>query len=261
MDWDDAYANGAHIAGAAEYPPRWTTAAQGFREQAQGRLDLPYGPDPRQRFDLFSPAGDAAGVLVFVHGGYWRAFDKSTWSHLAAGAVARGWAVAVPSYRLAPQVHIRDITQDIHAALLAIAEATAGPIVLTGHSAGGHLVARMLCDDQTLPPKVAERIVTCVPISPLSDLRPLMNTAMNDEFRLDEGEALAESPALRRNAMPVPVTVWVGGDERPAFLDQARWLEEAWVQARLHIDAGKHHFDVIDGLQDPGSPLMQALLG
>src|SRR3546814_5563195 len=53
-----------------------------------------------------------AGLAVFVHGGYWMAFDKSSWSHLAAGAVARGWAVALPSYTLCPEARISDRSEE-----------------------------------------------------------------------------------------------------------------------------------------------------
>jgi hypothetical protein len=99
-----------------------------------------------------------------------------------------------------------------------------------------------------------------MPISPVADLRPLMHTAMNKDLRIDEATAMAESPVLMRNRLDVAVTVWVGADERPAFLDQARWLAEAW-SAKHIIDPGKHHFDVIDGLTNPESPMMRALLG
>jgi hypothetical protein len=61
------------------------------------------------------------------------------------------------------------------------------------------------------------------------------------------------------NPPDVPVTVWVGSDERPAFLDQARWLADAWSCAHV-IDAGTHHFDVINGMTQAGSPLMRAIL-
>jgi hypothetical protein len=83
---------------------------------------------------------------------------------------------------------------------------------------------------------------------------------MNDDFRLDRAEAIAESPALLTRRTGVPVHVWVGGAERPAFLDQARRLGNAWA-CPVTVDAGRHHFDVIEGLEAPDSALMSALLG
>ncbi|MGB8623822.1 MAG: alpha/beta hydrolase [Paracoccaceae bacterium] len=260
MDYDDAYANAAHIPGAEGYPPRWEAAAAKFRAGASARLDLPYGPHPRQRFDLFLPAGAPMGLVMFVHGGYWLKFGREIWSHLAAGPVARGWAVAMPSYRLAPEVAISEITSDIRGALLAAADEVAGPIVLAGHSAGGHLVARMLCADVALPEEIALRLARVVPISPVADLRPLMHTKMNDDLRLTPAAADAESPALHRDVRAVPVSVWVGAHERPAFLDQAAWLAEAWPRAELRVAAERHHFDVVEGLETPDSPLTRALL-
>ncbi|WP_425057126.1 alpha/beta hydrolase [Rhodovulum bhavnagarense] len=261
IDWDDAYANAAHIPGAADYPSRWAEAAAAFRAGAFGECDLPYGHHPRQRFDLFMPPGAPAGLAVFVHGGYWLRFDKSFWSHLAAGPLARGWAVALPSYRLAPEVGIACITHDIAQALGVMARLLPrGPIVLAGHSAGGHLVARMICKDIHLPETVAARIARVVPVSPLSDLRPLMRTQMNTALGLDEPEARAQSPVCHTPRPDVPVVIWVGGAERPAFLDQARWLAAAWPGAALSIDAARHHFDVIEGFARPDSPLTGALL-
>jgi len=261
-DLDDAYANAAHIPGSADFPPRWARAAEGLREglleQGLADLDLSYGDSARQRFDLFHPAAAAKGLMVFVHGGYWLRFDKSLWSHLAAGALSQGWAVAMPSYDLCPTVRIADITQQIARAVTAAAAMVAGPVVLAGHSAGGHLVARML-EPGLLPDALAGRIQHVMPISPVSDLRPLLRTSMNTDFRLDEEAAVAESPMLLHQRIPVPVTVTVCSEERPVFLDQARWLAEAWGCAHV-IDEGLHHFNVIDGLADPDSKMIKRLL-
>ena len=251
-DTDRAYANGAFIAGAEAYVPRWQAQAAAFRAGARARLGLGYGPGARQRFDLFLPPGVPRGVMVFVHGGYWMAFDRADWSHLAAGAVARGWACAVPSYTLAPEARIRVMTQEIAAAVRAVAALVPGPVVVTGHSAGGHLAARMACVGG---PEVAR----VVPISPLADLRPLRATQMNATLRLDVAEAEAESPALLRPRDGVQAHVWVGGQERPAFLWQARVLSEEWACAWT-VEAGRHHFDVVDGLRDADSALMGACL-
>lgn len=261
MELDDAYANGAYIDGADTYPPRWAAAAEAMRKNLgkRAQLDLPYGESERQKYDLFLPEGTPKGSVIFIHGGYWQAFDRTSWSHLAAGPLAHGWAVAIPSHDLCPQVRICQITRQIVAAVQAIAARVDGPISITGHSAGGHLSARML-DRALLSPAIAERLTHVLPISPLSDLRPLRRTVMNANFRMLENEAIAESPLLMHDRYDVPVTVWVGADERPAFLDQARWLATAWGAGHV-IAPGRHHFDVIDPLADPKSQLVQLLVG
>lgn len=259
---DDAYANATYIPGADQYPPRWAQLAAEFREALEGkgraRLDLPYGDRPRQVIDLFLPDGMPKGLCVFVHGGYWLRFDKSFWSHFAAGPLARGWAVAMPSYDLCPDVTIAQITGQIAKAVDFAAQQIAGRIALTGHSAGGHLVARMALPG-VLPDEVAARLASVVPISPVADLRPLLETTMNDHFGMDLAAAVAESPVMM-TPMQVPVNIWVGGQERPVFLDQAKWLSEAW-NAPLHIDPDTHHFDVIDALQNPDGAMVRHICG
>ncbi len=256
-DLDIAYSNGAFIAGAADYPPKWARAAADFRAGlgARAQVGLTYGPASRQVLDLFLPAQPSRGLLVFIHGGYWMDFDRSIWSHLAQGAVQRGWAVAMPSYTLAPQARIADMTREISAAIAYASARAGGPIVVTGHSAGGHLAARMACADlaQTVP------ITRAVPISPLADLAPIARTSMNDTLHLDAAEIAAESPARHALRAGTSAHVWVGAQERPAFLYQARLLSEAW-SCPWTAHAGCHHFDVIDDLADPNSPLIDTCL-
>lgn len=260
MKNDIAYNNVDFIPDGAAYPDRWQDAARAFREReaalGRARLNHPYGPGERLRLDVFHPSGRAEGLVVFVHGGYWLKFHRDYWSHFAEGLTARGWAVAMPSYTLAPEARIHEITREVARAVEVAAGLVAGPLRLTGHSAGGHLVCRVLCRDVALD--VRDRVARAVPISPVSDLRPLLETSMNEGLRLDAEEADAESPVLHP-APEVPVTVWVGGEERPVFLDQARWLAEAWG-AEHRVEAGRHHFDVIDALTDPDSPLVDAIL-
>ena len=259
MQLDDAYANAAYIEGSDAFPARWSADAQAYREAlgSHAEIDVKYGAGERQVYDLFHPNGPSRGLFVFVHGGYWRAFDKSSWSHLAEGMRDRGWTVAMPSYDLCPAVGIPDITRQMAEATTHAARRITGPVCLAGHSAGGHLVARMACEG-VLPADIAARLQTVLPISPLSDLRPLMSTLMNADFALDDETAKAESPIFERPVSEAKVIVWVGADERPVFLEQAQWLSEAW-KTDLHIEKGRHHFDVIDALADKESEMVGLL--
>lgn len=261
MRFDDTFANGKYIPGGDEYPARWAKAAADFRDGLgdRARLGQRYGAGRAHWYDLFLPDTAPSGLMVFIHGGYWLAFGPRDFSHLATGALARGRAVAMPAYTLAPAARISAMTQEIATAIEEMAGSVAGPIVVTGHSAGGHLSARMAMADIAPGLGLAGRMRRVIPISPLSDLRPLIETSMNDTLRLDLTEARRESPALRPHCPDVPVHVWVGGAERPAFLDQARRLGNAWA-CPVTVDPGKHHFDVIEGLERPDSALLSALL-
>jgi arylformamidase len=258
VDYDRAYANGPFIPGAETFPPRWTQEARTFRAGLgeRARTAIPYGPKPRNQLDLFLPDAAPQGLLVFIHGGYWLRFDRDLWSHLAAGALSRGWACAIPSYTLAPEARIGAMTQEIASAVNAAASLVAGPVVVTGHSAGGHLSARMGCADVSLSAPV-KRVV---PISPLADLEPIALTAMNADLRLDAPEIESESPARLSLRPGVEAHVWVGAQERPVFLWHARLLSEAW-SCLWTPEPGRHHFDVIEALTDPASALMSVCLG
>jgi arylformamidase len=266
-DWDDAYANADHIPGAEGYPPRWAAAAAAFRAAtgARAEIDIAYGDAPRQRLDLFRPDGAPRGLAVFVHGGYWRRFGKSDWSHLAAAAVAAGWAVAMPQYSLAPAARIHAITHEVGAAIDLLAMRIDGPIRLAGHSAGGHLAARMVCRDTPLPQGVQARIAHVLTVSGVHDLRPLLRTAINADLRLDPAEAQGESPALQEPLPGTRLTAWVGAGERPEFIRQTELIANIWTglgaATRTVHDPGRHHFDVIDGLGEPDSPILRDWLG
>jgi len=267
-DWDDAYANGVNIARGDRWPAAWVGPAETFRNAlsaaGRARLDLAYGERPRNRLDLFLPEGVPKGLVVFVHGGFWLQLDKSVWSHLAAGSVARGYAVAMPSYTLCPEVRIADIGKEVAAAVTEAAGLVDGPLMLTGHSAGGHLVSRMVTATALLAPEVQQRIRNVVSISGLHDLRPLLLTAMNERLRLDEAEALAESPALLRPMANARITCWVGATERAEFLRQNALLANIWTglgaTTAAIVEPNRHHFDILDGLTDANHPLTRTLL-
>lgn len=268
LDWDGAYANGVNIAGSDRWPSAWSGPAKAYREarEAEGRarLDVRYGNGARNALDLFLPATAPKGLVVFIHGGYWMAFDKSTWSHFAGGAVDSGYAVAMPSYTLCPEARISGIVAEIGAAIEKAATMVDGPIMLTGHSAGGHLVSRMVSATTPLSPAVARRVRHVVSVSGLHDLRPLMRAGMNATLRIDEAEALAQSPALLRPMDGARVTCWVGGGERAEFLRQNALLANIWTglgaTTSAVVEPDRHHFSIVDGLADPAHPLTRCLL-
>ncbi|WP_341861702.1 alpha/beta hydrolase [Gymnodinialimonas sp. 57CJ19] len=267
-DWDRAYSNSSHIHRSDRWPDAWVQPAADFRDamDAQGRaaLDQPYGDGARQRYDLFMPEGTPRGLFVFVHGGYWHSLDRSYWSHLAAGAVANGHAVAVPGYTLCPEASITQIGQEIAKAIDTAAARISGPIVLSGHSAGGHLVARVAAQGSALSEASRARLSMVMPISGLFDLRPFLRLEMNESLRLDLGEAERESPALLTPPEGLRVLCWVGGSERSEFLRQNQLLANIWTGLGAEVavweEPDKHHFDICDALADPSHKIHQLYL-
>ena len=267
-DLDDAYENSAYIPGAASWLQGLPDRAASFRaSQPDAMLNQPYGKSERQRYDLFTPEGglDAArGLLAIVHGGYWMALSKDDFSYLATGPLARGWAVAMIGYTLAPQARIAEITTEIAAATNAVAKLGNGPLRLVGHSAGGHLVARMMCRDVALSDQAAQRLDRVVSVSGLHDLRPLRRLAKNETWQLDDAEAATESPVMQIPREGIELACIAGADERPEFIRQNALLPLAWqglgTPAYSRLLAGDHHFSVIDHLANMDSDVCKSVV-
>ena len=262
-DWSDAYDNVGHIPDAMGFIKKWPELAVAFRNTADVQINIPYDNGERNLFDLFHPVGRAKGLFIFVHGGYWLRFDKSFWSHLASGPLAKGYAVAMPSYTLCPDAKISEITCETASSIMAAAERIEGDIILCGHSAGGHLVTRQICEDSRLEPEVLQRIKRIISISGVHDLRPILNIAQNEIINLNKEEAILESPALLKPYLDIPVDCIVGSDERPEFIRQNDLLANIWrgmgVATHTHHVSGKHHFDVIDDLANPDGLICSSL--
>lgn len=267
-NWEQAYSNVKHVVDSASYPPLWHQKSSRFREelQAQNRFtaDVRYGSAERNLLDLILPQAQPRGLMVFVHGGYWLRFDKSYFTHLAQGAAAHGFAVAIPSYTLCPQASIPQITSEIAMAIIQAASMVEGPLHLAGHSAGGHLVARMATTTTPLNRSLQQRLRKIVPISAVTDLRPLLNLEMNKDFRLDLEQARLESPVLQEPLAGADITTWVGADELPEFVRQSQALANLWSGFDVRIDQveepDRHHMNILDGLEQADHPLTRKLL-
>lgn len=267
IDWDDAFDNSGYVPGAADLPARWAQAAAQFRDvlvgQGRAELDIAYGGRTREQFDLFLPQTAAEGCVVFVHGGYWHKFDKSYWSHLAAGPLAHRWAVVMPSYPLAPSARLSQMTEAMTRAIGEIARSQSGPLILVGHSAGGHLMTRMMCRG-VLADDVSARVRRVVTLSGVHHLDPLLATRMNETLQITANEAMSESPVHLDPIADIPLSIVVGDQERPEFLRQSRMLAERWSAKGVQVDTifapGQNHFNVIDGLGQPDSDLVSVIL-
>lgn len=255
-DWDDAYANIVHIPGGAGFSDRWLGEAAAFRAT--------HSPEAIEGGEFYRPAGTPRGLMVFIHGGYWMKFGPSWFSHFAQGALARGWAVLLPGYPLAPTGTLAGMLEAVAAQVAAAAGQAEGPIALTGHSAGGHLAARLICEDSPLPAPVLGRVRRCLPISGLFDLRPLQFTAMRSDLGLTDEVARRESPLFHLPARDLDLHVWVGAEERPVFVQQSRLIHAAWAgipnRTDLTVEPRRHHLNVIEGLTHHEHPLTRALL-
>ncbi len=267
---------GYNLRAAVPEHPQWferyAAASAAARARFAPRLDLRYGPGPKETLDLFAPAAPARGTFVFLHGGYWRALDKSDFSYVAPPFLAQDLAVAVVNYDLCPDVTVAAIVEECRRALAwlvregAALGAAAGRIVVAGHSAGGHLTAMLFATDWEAAGLPAPPIAGGVSLSGVHDLAPIVLFSFNADIRLDDAEAARLSPVRLRPRTAAPLLVAVGADETPEFLRQARLLWDAWPESRPPGDAAplivpaRHHFSVVADFGDPGSELVRRVL-
>ncbi len=266
IDYEAEYNLRARVPEHPEIFARWARDAEDYRAETLKRdravLGLSYGDTPRQIIDLLLPeAGEAAPLALFIHGGYWRSLDPSSFSHIARGLNGRGVAVAVAGYDLCPIVTVGDIIEQIRRACVFLWLRFGRHLTIYGHSAGGQLAAAMVATDwPTLYPKAPRDLVPAgYAISGVFDLTPLVGLSMNQDLRLDADEARRVSPLFWPVAPGGMLDVVVGDLESGEFKRQSRTMAETrrqgTAQTRYQELAG-NHFTVIDPLADPSSAMV-----
>jgi arylformamidase len=249
---------------------RWAADSETARARLEGCLNLRYGSGPRQTVDLF-PAAQPRGALLFIHGGYWRALDKSDHAFVAPPLIAQDIGVAVINYDLCPDVSIAHIVDECREGVAWLRrEGTrygvpAERLVVSGHSAGGHLAAMLVATDWSALGSPSG-LAGAVAISGVFDLEPLVQASFNTDLKLDRSRARAVSPIHLRPRSSVPMLFAAGADETSEFIRQSWLLWERWPECHPHGRHGplfvpeRHHFSVVSDLGDPGSALVRQTL-
>ena len=262
IDYETEYNNRKRVPEHPEIIAGWARDAAAYRAEAHCELGLRYDIAPRCTYDLFHPETPHpnAPIAVFVHGGYWRTLDGAHHSHLARGLNRRGLMVAVPNYDLCPQVRIGDIIEEIRVFCAHLWETFHRPLVLYGHSAGGHLTAAAMATDWPGRHIPARLVIAGYAISGLYDLIPLVGTSINDAVRMTESEASKASPISMGAPGGTLLTAVVGSDESDEFFRQSRVIRDLWQRGgtttRLDMVEGANHFTVVAPLVDPGSQMV-----
>lgn len=255
---DLQYNNRSRVPDFATYLARYPEASARARAALGGELDLAYGPGPRDRLDLFRPRRPTGRlpVLVFIHGGYWQSLDKSHFSFVARSFVRAGAAVVHLGYPICPAVTMDTLVASVRAGIAWIAREAGAlgldgrRIVVSGHSAGGHLTAMAATGD-------GPALAGAVALSGLYDLEPIRLSYLNAALKMTPEEARRLSPVHLPRPRGGRTILTVGGAESEEYHRQIDMLADAWdVEARSL--AGIHHFSIVDALSDAGSPLFSA---
>lgn len=245
---DAAYDNNAAVKNSAVLIAERNQMSEALRTSRKSFLDVPYGDRERTKIDLYPTDDKTAPCLVFLHGGYWQRNSREVFAMLVEGVAAHGWSVAIPGYSLAPDASLTDIVTEISQSLDWLARngesyGISGPVVLSGWSAGAHLVAMTLDH-----PRVAAGLA----ISGVYDLGPIRDTGLNNALKLTSAEVAALSP-LRLPAVRKRLDIAYGTAELPALVFDSIKLHEmraaAGAPGELFPIAGADHFSILSELR------------
>ncbi|UPJ66999.1 alpha/beta hydrolase [Bradyrhizobium sp. 191] len=253
-----AYDNNAAVKNSVALIAERNEASSRLRGTLKSHLDLPYGERANNKIDLYPAAKPDAPCLVFLHGGYWQRNSRELFAMLVEGVAAHGWSVAIPGYSLAPEVSLTDIVGEIPRALDWLAAhgasyGVAGPVVLSGWSAGAHLAAMALDHP---------RVHAGLALSGVYDLAPIRDTGLNDALKLTDQEIATLSP-LRLPVTQKRLDIAYGSNELPALVCDSIDLSDKRVAAgapgKLISVEGADHFTILEALRRPDGILVDAV--
>ncbi|MGE0796961.1 MAG: alpha/beta hydrolase [Lautropia sp.] len=246
----------------------WLRSSEIIRAEHPCVLDVPYGLGERERIDVFPARRYASPTVIFIHGGYWRALDRRSFSFVAPAFTALGAACFIPSYGLAPLTPMESIVLQVQAAIRWVhdnaAQYGADPdqLFLVGHSAGAHLLAMAMAAAAEDGAAGANLIRGGLAISGVYDLRPLLHVPLlNADLQLTPERAAALSPVLMRPGGRAPLWTSVGGIEPNEFLRQTRLIEREWSEVWAgHIAMPEsNHLSILNHLASADNPLNDAI--
>jgi acetyl esterase/lipase len=197
--------------------------ASASHQNFQAENGLAYGSSPRQKLDVYTPAGAAADVsqtnshgrpiVVFFYGGSWQNGSRDSYLFVGAALASRGFVAVLPDYRTWPETafpgFVDDAAMAVRWARDHAAEFGGDPsrIFLMGHSAGAHIVVLLATDDHYLAAQQMSKrdLSGVIGLAGPYDFLPLTDPTLETIF----------PPALRAASQPIN---FVEGDEPPMFL-------------------------------------------
>jgi len=227
--------------------------------------NVAFGPDSRQRLDLYKPrAAQAAGgskglpIIVFIYGGSWATGDKQGYRFVGQALASRGFLVAIPDYRLVPQIRFPGFLEDNAAAVRWVAANAASQggdpsrIVLVGHSAGAYNGAMLALDPRWLGVQ-RSAIKGFVGLAGPYDFLPLDGPVTRAAFG-QERDLATTQPINFASAGDPPVLLLHGSKDTTVFPRNSKRLQERLTQVGVEARVGIYpvgHVGILTAIARP----------
>lgn len=245
---DDQYEQRVWASNAEQVIRRYGAAS----DQARKRIGEPrterYGPSAPETLDIY---GSGKKAFVFVHGGAWKRQTSREQAFPAEPIIAAGAAYVALNFEKLPAVTLPEMAAQVQRGIQWVHQNLSRDVVLCAHSSGAHLSACAL----TKLGLVRKALL----VSGVYDLLPVRLSARNDYVRLDERLEQEYSPIRHAERIGCAVTVAWGEKDNQEFRRQSREFAER-LGAPTLVGEGLNHFEILETLADPRSPLGRAAL-
>ena len=253
---DLQYNNRYHVPDFETSLTSWETLSRQAEKKYRVIKDIPYGNMPRESLDVFPSPDPGSKTLIFIHGGYWQMFDKSSF-HFVAGAFAEyGITTVLLNYPLAPFASMDQIVSSCRNAVhwlhknLRQMNGDPAQIYVLGHSAGGHLAAMLMTTEDGRGNQYHLRGV-CV-MSGIFDLIPIQRARHQRGLADGFFNRNRNSPVQLTPAESCPLIIAVGTAETDEFKNQSSEIVHHWknrsTPPELVQIPGLNHFTILDSL-------------
>jgi len=264
---DLQYNNRFHVPDFENHLKQWESLSRIAEKKYSVIKDIPYGDRSREFLDIYPSSKTGSKTLIFIHGGYWQKFDKSSF-HFIAGAFADyDITTVLLNYPLIPSVNMNEVVQSCHKAVdwihsnISQWNGNTDQIYMAGHSAGGHLAAMLITREKMQGDKTFIKGICA--ISGLYDLIPIQLSNINDVLQMDNEMSIRNSPVLKVPFEFCQLLIAVGSEETDEFKDQSQELYHNWKNRNRSIEyselPGLNHFSILSSIKDRNSVLHRSI--
>ena len=263
QELNNQYNNRLHVPDYADYFERWERLSRQAETEFAIIKNISYGSSARELLDIFPAKKPLAKTMVFIHGGYWHLLDKTLFHFLAEPFIKYGVTTVFINYPLAPEASMDVIVRSCRKAMLWLHESIIhfngdpAQVYVMGHSAGAHLAAMLLIDDNI------NFLKGVIALSGLFRLEPILLSNINDVLCMKRETATRNSPVYAKPVNCCPLLLATGTSETDEFKDQSIALCNAWKSHHDKIELlnipGKNHYSILDAFTEKGSVLQSAI--